>query len=380
MKTTIALLAPFLFAIRLACAAETPLPKEMVLIDAMGKLDPSWVVPAGHGGDCRLAVDVGGNPWLGCKNQFLQGPAYAVLYMTEKPFSALNWLDNGALLAVSGDQVGVFKIDEAAKPGRTTARVPFEPMGQFAGKKVELFGGAGNASYVVVNDEKDSKLLLLWPNAKGDWGVRNLYSSASRITAVGGDGVTTFVATGRRAIELRARPDANNHLALDGEVVFDHTKHDVTTLVYTPKLGLFYATENGVGFIGSRFNLEFLKSPNAQIRLAQGALYVLPKSGGVLKLAGIERYNMKNHQLAAQGAPVNLEVHDGTESRRNRVPGEDQSPSHIVPPRDLRSPRRTASSGSRGQNTSPRSSSSIPRRPSRPCARTAASCDGSAMG
>lgn len=317
MKTMIVMLSPILFVASLAFAGATePLPKDMTLIDVVGKLDPSWVVPAGHGGDCRLAVDVGGNPWLGCKNRFLQAPAYAVMYMTEKPFSALNWLDNGALLALSGDVVGVLRIDQAAKSGKATAHVAFEPLGQFPDHKVELFGGAGNASYIVVSDEKGSHIMLLWPNKKGDWGVKDIFSTKFHITAVGGDGMKTFVAAGRRVIVLAAKPDEKNHLAFDTEVVFEHPLHDVTKLVYTPKLGLFYGTDKGVGYIGSRFNAEFLKSPNVQIQLAKGALYVLPQSGGVLKLDGIERYNERNYQLAAMGVPVNLRVNDGTETKK----------------------------------------------------------------
>jgi hypothetical protein len=96
--------------------------------------------------------------------------------MTDRPFDGLAWLPGGILLGVSGDQVGVYSIGDAAKSGKGTAHVPFQPLGQYPGKKLAIYGGSGDVAYIVVSDEKGSEVVLL-VRKKTSWGVDSLLST-----------------------------------------------------------------------------------------------------------------------------------------------------------------------------------------------------------
>jgi hypothetical protein len=80
----------------------------------------------------------------------------------------------------------------------------------------------------------------------------------------------------------------------------------VTSLSYAPKLGIFYGTAKGTGYLGSRYHLQFLKAPAAKTVLSDGALYMLPSSGGVLKISGMEEFIEQDAAMAAAGAPEDL--------------------------------------------------------------------------
>jgi hypothetical protein len=261
------------------------LPSSVRLSDA--SLTPEWVLPAGSGRNCRMVVDPKERPWLGCKNRFLLGPTYAASYAAESSFQSLAWLPEGSLLAVSGEKVGAFELAAAMK--KTTGRAGFRPLAVFPDRRVTLHQGAGNSVYILAAGETSTEVYLLARQGK-EWARHKLFSTSKRVTAVGGDGKVTFVALQRKVIGLGP-----------GEVqpLFEHPDSDITTLAYSPTLGLFYAADSGAGYLGSRYDREFLTAPGAQIRLAGNSLYVLPPGGGVLKLSGLQRFSEIDAQLAA---------------------------------------------------------------------------------
>jgi hypothetical protein len=261
------------------------LPSGLRLSD--GALSPEWVLPAGSGRDCRLVIDPKERPWLGCKNRFIFGPIYAVSYVSEATFQSLVWLPEGSLLGVSGEKVGAFLMAAAVK--KTSGKAKFRPLAVFPDRRVTLHQGAGDVVYIVASGQSSTEVYLM-ARAGKEWKRAKLFTTAKKVTAVGGDGKRTFVALERKIVGLA--PGEKQDL-------FEHPNSEVTALEYSPKLGLFYATDRGVGYLGSRYDREFLAASGAQIRLAGNSLYVLPPGGGVLKFSGLERYAEVDARLAA---------------------------------------------------------------------------------
>jgi hypothetical protein len=283
------------------------LPKDMRLLDPWGKMSADWVLPEGHGQDCRLLVDPKGKPWLLCRQLYLMGPDYAAFLAADRPLQGLAWLGNGALLGVSGDELGLLSPAQGAAGRRAAGRLPFGSLGRWPGRALALFSGDGDAAYLVASGPQGSEVFLL---AGGERGLTktSLLKTSKRITAVAGDGERTFVAFGRRVFGLGRRKAADRRASYEVQRLFESPDADVTSLGYSRGTGLFYATARGAGFLGSRYRLDFLSARGAQAQLSGGALYVLPAGGGVLKLGGLDRFTRTDAELARAGLPVDLEL------------------------------------------------------------------------
>jgi hypothetical protein len=270
-----------------------------VLVDPTNAISQEWVVAAGQGRGCRLAVDPSGRPWLGCRERFIAAPNYAALFAAERPFNQLVWTDNGELLAASEDRLGVYGIAEAAKTWTSVSRVKFHTLRRSEGMTVRVFPGADKNAYAVFEGAGASEVLLLTRRGD-DWSARTLIKAKGSVSAVAGDGTRTFVAMGRKILGFATLPDGS----LDPQPLWMHPQDDIVSLVWGPRAGLIYTTKSAVGFLGSRYRFEFMRARSPQVVLGARALYVMPEDGGVLKLEGIEGLERADGELAATGAPI----------------------------------------------------------------------------
>ena len=259
-------------------AADIALPDDTRFLPLVAPLAADWVLPAGHGKDCKLLVDPKSEPWLGCRGRYLLGPAYGVFSLTERHFDDIAWMGGLGLWAVSGAQLGRLDVAQTLHGGRGADKTPFLPAADFGGGPLRLARAARAGFYVY-----DRERVFLMTPGKAGWTRTSLLKSRDPITAVAGDGVRTFFAVGRTVIarDARGKPAA----------VFTHPDADITALEFAPESGLFYATVHGVGFIGASYDFEFLRTPDAQISLHGAVLYVkLVGDRGTLKLQGLEQF------------------------------------------------------------------------------------------
>lgn len=250
-----------------ALLAAAPLPEGMRLLHR----DAEWVLAPGTGKGCRFVLDPRAEIWYGCKNRFLIGAVYGELRRFDAPFFSLAWNEQG-LFAASGEEFSVYD------------QTKLRPLARFPEKNVTVHQGAGDAVYLAVAGGGLTDVYLAGKKTRA-----KLFTTKQTVTAAAGDGRRHFVALQRRVYGLGE--DAM-------ELLFE-AESEVTALAYDPEIGLFYATNQEAGYIGSRYDQVLYAAPATQIRLAKGALYVLPAGGGVLRLPGLARYAELDFQLAA---------------------------------------------------------------------------------
>lgn len=65
----------------------------------------------------------------------------------------------------------------------------------------------------------------------------------------------------------------------------------IEAIAYSKEAGMFYATDKAVGYIGNRNAIEFLETPNAQIKIQNNNLYIyLGNVCGVIKISDINNF------------------------------------------------------------------------------------------
>lgn len=260
------------------------LPDDMRFL-RLGEMTASFVLPP-SGDGCRLLLPPADAPWLACGGRFLSGPEHGVLLSVERPFDDVAWLGGGEIFISAGGELSrVLPSAAGAMAGVT----PVRAVGRFAGERLKLFAAAGRGLYVLARDE-----VFLVRHEEGSW-IRRRVAVGAGVTAVAGDGEVTAVAMGRRVLLVR-----------DGTAgeLFAHPDSDVAALAYAPGLGLFYATAQGVGFIGDGLRLEFLRTPGAQIALRSDALFVMLAHGqGVLRIEGLDGLRTLDEAMAAGEGP-----------------------------------------------------------------------------
>lgn len=254
-----------------AAAAAADLPADVRLADSVG-LAVEWTLPAGAGSGCVLVLDPSDRPWLGCRGRYLLAPEYALVRDLGAAYSTLAWTKDG-LTGASGDAFGVYEGGG------------FRALASFPGRSVRAVPGAGGAVYVLVSGPEGDEVYVTAAGAR-----RTVLKTRQKVTAAGGDGQRHFAAVGRRVYEV-----GEELTALSEELPWD-----VDALEYDPGSGLFYRAGGAIGRLGPHGEEEFLYAPGAQMRLAGGALYVMPASGGVLRLAGLDAFAARDAALAGR--------------------------------------------------------------------------------
>lgn len=248
--------------------------------------------------DVDFAVDSSGCPWIGRDRCILMSPTKQYQYSVDQYFDDIVFLDSGALILNSKTHIGspVLPKDKTFDY-RDLPQADFQPIAEMPVPACRIFAGSGDCLYLVGRDPATTTngIYLLRPE-KGALGrFSRLFASQEQITAVTGDGERTYIATDRLILKVLANGTVSK--------VYTHPSQWITGLAYDPQIGLFYATEAGVGFIGSGGSTDLLAATKPQICLKQGTLYVfLPKTYGVLALDNIK--DIKRFNLAIRDVPA----------------------------------------------------------------------------
>lgn len=79
-------------------------------------------------------------------------------------------------------------------------------------------------------------------------------------------------------------------------IVYEHPRQDIKEIFYSEKAGLFYKTENGIGFVKDGSAMEFLQSENFEVFFKGSSIYVLfLKAMAIVELENID--DLKNYSF-----------------------------------------------------------------------------------
>lgn len=191
-------------------------------------------------------------------------------------FSSYAWTSGGALIGVKEKKLGFPGPDGFAE----TVDLPDEGMQLVSGHKNRLYLYGGKSR------EQRLHLYLLEKNK----GLSHLAEMPYPITAVAGTGEQTFVAVGRSILFMAP----NQPLSL----VY-RPRFEVMALAYAPPHGLFYATEESVGFVskpGTGFT--FMKEKGVIPMVSGNDLFLVIPHKSVLKISSIEAFAAMAVKLA----------------------------------------------------------------------------------
>jgi hypothetical protein len=224
-----------------------------------------------------FAVGLKDNPWFLLKPQTLVNPEGRYHITLETPLSDIGVLDEGIPIAVSKDGLGVFifenKDDGIKAAFQPVFALPFSNARIAVGVDdvIYIFGFNERSGFYEIYLMKSETLTAKDEETRGVHVLYKIFSSSQKITAVAGNGQTTFVATGRMILRL---PLARGTASL----YFVHPREEILELAGNVKTGLFYATGTGVGIISPKGPKEFIKAANTSIRYRNDALYVFLKN------------------------------------------------------------------------------------------------------
>jgi len=257
-------------------------------ISADWALPPSKEAPDTEGKSVYFNVNPkDGLVWLGLEGSAIYVPGKSVLLRTKYPFSQFVWLGSGDQVVSDASSIGRF-----VQPGAKETGLPvlgYKPVFSFSGyRNWRIFPAGGDNLYVIGQKTatKRFQVLLFGPAAAdGKQPFKVLYDTDAAILAAAGDGKDTYMSMGKEIFKYN-RADGGT------QAVFVHPAGKVDQLEYAPGAGIFYATAEGVGFVGGKTAFEFLRYPRCQVRLAGDSLYILlgKLSNGVLRIKGAGRF------------------------------------------------------------------------------------------
>ncbi len=119
-------------------------------------------------------------------------------------------------------------------------------------------------------------------------GYTLIFSSPKEINAVSGDGNTTYVATENAILSIQPGVKA-------AETILVHPNQSITQLQYNPQSGLFYSTNDKIGYVGKNGHLEFFSRARTQMSLNKTSLYIFSEDDfGVLAFDHIDALSRMN--------------------------------------------------------------------------------------
>jgi len=258
-----------------------------VALPSDSKIVVRWVSPPvgetqnQHKKQYNLKFSVGpdNTPWIGYNNKYLINPVKQYFLELSDQYKDIIQLDNGALFVSTPTEFG-FIVN--GKQDKKSPLVGFQPISRLPLPGCRMFKGADNCIYFSGQDKTTSKyeIYLLKPQNLSLDGIKvrtlngytKIFSGFREISAVAGDGNITFAATGNTIFYIPANDTSV-------EIVFEHPSEPVKQLQFNKLAGLFYATDNRVGYLGDGGGqLEFFKGERPQISLSGKNLYIFCES------------------------------------------------------------------------------------------------------
>lgn len=270
-----------------ASAGALPLPPRAQLVLPPSGVEAGWVIePAKAGrvrGEVGLSVDSHGEVWLTGGHRALFVPQEDALFRADRPFQQLTWLGDAPVVR---SYAALGRFVPAPDEGYGMPQVRFVPLADIPLTSWRM-APAGVSSVYVTGYNPRKKVSQIAIMSSGQAGLRVIFESKARIADVAGDAPIAYFATGRAIWRLDGAGAPGSG---PPKLLFVHPRAAIRRILYVPGAGVFYATDDAVGFAGGPKNsFDFLHAANCQIATAGDDLYVMmgPLSSGVLRIRGL---------------------------------------------------------------------------------------------
>ncbi|PKL50931.1 MAG: hypothetical protein CVV42_01125 [Candidatus Riflebacteria bacterium HGW-Riflebacteria-2] len=279
------------------------MPDTTMLLPLAEGVETRWVLPpaspdfiARHR-PMRLAytVDNDGHVWLAFDYGSVLCPQKGYSFKLEDAFWDFVCLDNGVMLFATTSRLALLTVAPGQKDQQPTAML--QPIAMLPRDCNRMVKGADNCLYFICGKENgENSVWLFKPQAyQGPRGIpefQKVFTSEIPISAVAGDGITTWIATGRMIM----RVDGQKRL----QRYYQHPYQAIVDLALAKSGQLFYATSFAAGYVGENGAIELFNTRGPRITCVADSLYLLfSPDYGVIALDGISK--LRNYDLQPAG-------------------------------------------------------------------------------
>jgi ankyrin repeat protein len=264
------------------------------------------VVEKQYPSNLQLAIDSSGTPWIGYDWRYLLNPVKQLHVQLPVQYTSLTCTDKGALLLATHKTYGFVWPPDELPQVKGPVDVGYQAVANLPTDGARVVAGVGDCLYFLASRPTGgSDVYVQAPKQLGFGGFVRVFTSDREVTAVAGDGKTTFVAMDGLIAKVELPGSSvTTFLSRPGQ--------HFAQLAWLPKGGLFYNTGTNVGFLGEKgADFTLLVTPGAQLALHDDALYVLlEKTLGVFVLENVsdlQRFDGAVRPLAV--AELGVKVH-----------------------------------------------------------------------
>ena len=257
-------------------------------LPGQGRGSVEWLIPPSSSESSEVpisfAVDPRGRAWLIRDYRVIFVPQENALFKSDRPFQQLAWLSGGKALARSGEVLETFK-PESRDSGNGLPEVHLKPLTTISLSTWKIAPAGRDGLYIAgYNSKKGLSQICLVGPALDARTLKVLFRTSAQISDVAGDGHATYFASGPSIWKLTAK---------GAKLVYARRKGDIRRLIYVSGAGIFFATDDSVGFAQGDSGFDFIQAPRPQIAAAKGELYVMlgGLSNGVLRVGGLSRFS-----------------------------------------------------------------------------------------
>ncbi len=303
MKRLIFAVVLAVWSVSLYAQAIDVMPETTLLLPLTQSVATRWVIPPASTGfadryrDMRMSfsVDGAGHIWMGFADGSVLCPQKEYSFKLPETFWDFVCLDNGVMLFATTSRLALLNV----VPGQNGQQpvVSLQPVAMLPPDCRRMVKGADNCLYFICGDEKggENTVWLFKPQSySGSRGIpefQKIFVSEIPVNAVAGDGVTTWIASGRLVIKIDAQKRLQRY--------YQHPHQVIVDLEYSLAGGLFYTTAFAAGFIGDHGVVELLNTRAPQIACVGSSLYLMFSDNyGVMVIDAVNQLRSYDKPLA----------------------------------------------------------------------------------
>jgi len=265
------------------------IPKTLLILPETSAVKIKWILmpekkpPSEITYKIRFIIDNKNEPILLYGANLIINPIKNYIVKTREPLKDIICLDNGVLLFSDGKNLGYLELEKNYNDILPIAKL--KGVTKIPNSDSRLFKGDDSLYSLSYNSKtKKYEVYIFKPLNKG---FEKVLSIKEKIHSLSGKGEHLFISSGKQIKEYK-----NGKF----QIVYEHPRQEIKEIFFSEKAGLFYKTENGIGFVKSGTSIEFLQSENFEVFLKGTSIYVLfLKAMAVVELENID--DLKNYSF-----------------------------------------------------------------------------------
>jgi len=239
-------------------------------------------------GQIQFCLDSKNKPIVAYDGKILINPVTGSIIKISKSFKKMVCTEDGAILFSDGSNLYYAEVRKSYKGVLPEASL--KPVLELPMKYSDIY--AGDSSLYATGYNEESKIYEIFIFNTENKSFERITTFNEKVSALTGNKERIFVASGRQVWEFS-----------DGrfKFFFEHSREEISGLLYSEKTGLFYRTSHGIGYIKDGHAIEFLQIEAPQIFLKGTSLYIFfSRVFGLIELINIDdlkRYNFKIEKI-----------------------------------------------------------------------------------